>query len=169
MKKGKQSLALDIMDNIYCAANIKGYSSFNSALQNQLRILINLSFEFDKNDYSEILRRYNGGYWLGVSCNSHHLGDSFYTAGTFALNNSFCHSYEFCTGRTPFLIGGKRMYTGFDFYYKGLRCKITGWDKSNTKITAIGYKNTLKKLGRKLFSFDRDQWLEARKEIKTTL
>lgn len=165
MKKKKQSAALDVMDLVWINSSRNSYQTLNGGLEEVLGCLIEMDFIFGDNDFAEIKERYRGHYWLGVSANGHHYGERLYRLGATAYNNTFCLAYEKATSRVPFLFGSQRVFDGFEFFMDGLWWEVTGWTKDNQSIRTVGHKNRMKQGKRKLASFTREQWLEARKKI----
>jgi len=166
MKKKKQSAVLDIMDLVWHYSSRNSWLTLNQGLNTVLHSLIEMDLIFDVYDYEAIWNRYRGHFWLYVSPNGNHYGESLYAAGTRSYNNSFCLSYEKFTNREPFLLGSKRIYTGFEFEYDGLYWTVSGWTKDNKSIRIVGYKNRMKEGKRKLLQLDKDKWLKIRKTIK---
>lgn len=165
MKKKKQSSALDVMGLVFGASSRNSWQTLNQNLHTILRCLIEMDFIFDIDDYSEIDSRYRGGYWLYVSSNGNHMGESLYGAGTRSYNNTFCLSYEKATGREPFLLDSKRLHEGSEFFMDKLWWKVTGWTKDNKSIKIVGYKNRMNTGKKKLMELDREKWLVIRKNI----
>jgi len=154
----------DILNLVWRLSNITSYTTLNQGMRDVLINLIKLGIKFQEDDYEYIRTHYKSGYWLVVSLNGKHTGECFYDMGC-SENLSFCTSYEKSTGRVPFLLGSTRLHEGSEFTDKKLCYKVTGWNEDNKKINVVAYTNRMAKGKRKLFSFDRENWLSERKNF----
>lgn len=160
----KDSPVIEAMKIIWHNSDGQSYERLNAGLYSYLSALIRTGVEFDLDDFAEISKRFRPGYWFGMSQNGKHYGEGLYRLGCL-YNKSAALAYEDHYKRLPFILQNSRVYENFQFKYSGLCCTVTGWDGTNETLTAVGYPNWTTKKGRKLFSFDRNQWLEERKTM----
>jgi len=163
--ENQDSPVIQLMDIAWKKNGTKSWLRLNTALWVFLKSIIELQVKFEKDDWSNIVRKYNTFYWFGVSLNGHHHAEGLYAAAC-RTNKSAAISYEQHNGRKPFLIGSQRVYENFRFRFDGKICHITGWDKDNQTIRAVGYLDWEKTSKKTLYSWDQKQWKESCSSFK---
>lgn len=167
MEKPQLSPALEILSLVWKHVPYPSHEHVNRTMQSALTLVIDADIKFEENDFEYICKNFRPGYWIGTSPNGKHMGDWYYAT---ACNNnkSAAVAYEFYYKRTPFIAEGKRCSIQTQFVYNSLYCHVTGWGDSNDKINFVGYDESWGKGTRKLFSFDKKEWLSERKQFKFT-
>lgn len=180
MKKegNKLSQAMELLRYVSVNEQSNSHDWRERNMQDAMVLAIKSSMKFDEDDYILLQKSFSYGYWCGQSSNGLHYVESYYNLATGMFdsqmrtipNISYCLCYEKGTGRQPFIYKNHRVYTFFRFKYNNLFCHVTGWAKDNKKLNFVGYENSGNHNGndrgkRTLFSVDKKEWLEIRKQI----
>lgn len=101
------------------------YLTTNHIMQSVLYNLCTVA-KFDEDDFSELMKKFNFGYWGSNSI------ESFYGTMIVSGNNSAWKSFEKALERTPFILKSRRMYEGITFRVaednKWISYRCTGWN-----------------------------------------
>lgn len=125
-KQLDKSKVIDVLEYFFNQSfKPQSYRTTNSIMYRVLTALIEVA-DFKINDFLEITKKFNFGYW-GGNCI-----ESFYASSIISNNNSAWKSIEFYLKRTPFIINGKRCYESFSFTDKNSRVlyRCTGFNEA---------------------------------------
>lgn len=120
----------------------QSYIRLNAALQLGMQAVITAGLLFDLNDIREIASTFRSRYWF-----SDDDGEWIFKTAVKENNLSACLSFEDYKGRKPFILEGKRMYVGRQFYWydkdgKGYYVTCTSFAENGDYFTACSYKST---------------------------
>lgn len=94
----------------------KGHSwqILNGSLQAALHLAISAHYKFEPDDFHELYRRFDGGYWFGTNPDGKGMGVGYYAQAVECSNMSACQSYEAWRQMKPYLFLGKRLAVGYN-------------------------------------------------------
>ena len=99
---GEISPVVDIIDKLYEAVPGGSYSRLNSALQDQLSLLINSRVKFAEDDFNTLFKEYGGQHWITQ-------GGEWYGQAVEASNISACQSWEHHAEFQPHFLDSQRL------------------------------------------------------------
>ncbi len=143
----------------------------NTVLYDALNLAIDANMDFEITDFDNIFKNMQGGYWFGVNSNGKGYGEYFYKRSIDAKNTSAIKSFENWNNIKPFILKGKRMCISANFFDGKFQYKITGFSEDYKRIYAVAYLlDDINKEGKKkLFNFDKKEWLKFRKSNTLTI
>jgi hypothetical protein len=163
------SKAFELVKFVWDNEKIGSLILLNPRLQDALNLAISIQLKFDKNDFENLNKRYNGEYWFGANTNGKGIGEMFYSLACEVGNTSAAQSYEAFYNLKPFISKkGKRLHRGSRLIGNGKRYRVTGFDFNTKKIHFVSYDiSDWKETGkRNLHSFDNKEWNEFRKQLE---
>lgn len=163
-----KSTAYQLLQFVWRNERTKSLITLNHVMQDALHLAISAKLQFDKSDFSEILKNFRGGHWFGVNSNGKGSGERFYSSASRIGNTPACISYESFVGIKPFkTTKGHRCHQGKLFNdAASRRYTVTGFDFEKKTISLVSYDDYREEGKRKLHSFDNKEWLVFRKELK---
>jgi len=168
MKEIKKSPAYILIEFVWYNEKTTSYKKINEVMTLAIKIAIIANMEFYEDDFRNICKNFNGGYWFGVNLNGKGIGEEFYSLAIEYNNKSAIKSFEIFSGLKPFITKDRhRVYTGLCFYDSNYKYRITGFNYKNNKVYIVAYKRIdLREEGKKkLLNFSNKEWLEFRKKI----
>jgi hypothetical protein len=162
----KISTGFELVQFIWDNEKPDSLSRVNSIMQNALKLAINAQLEFDKNDFENIYKMFNGGYWFGANTNGKGDGENFYSLACEVKNISAAKSYESFYDFKPFITQkGNRLHDRSQLRNGDRRFIVTGFDFNTKKIHFVSYAfaDWEHKGKKQLHSFDNKEWNAARK------
>lgn len=167
MEEVKKSKAFELIEFVWRNERVKSWMLLNPLLQDAVDIAIGLHLEFSENDFKDIYKNFNGGYWFGANGNGKGMGERFYIKACKVKNISAARSFEKWLGIKPFITEkGNRLYAGFECLLKDKRrYRVTGFDAEKGAVSFVSYDNYRGEGKRKLHSYDNKEWLSVRPEF----
>lgn len=92
----------------------ESWRDINPMYARTLGLAINARLIFALTDFAEIVKRWNGPYWLGEDAN-----ERWYSKVVATGERSAILSVEHWLRRTPFMLDGERVYVGKQFQWEG--------------------------------------------------
>lgn len=153
MSKKTQTPVMQLMAMVYanaCRATGLSWERINQSMRRALLLAIESGFLFTEDDFANVFRMPNAGYWTGEM-------EEYYSAAVAGGNTPACHSFEAMQRRPPYIMddvrhdrdGGQhgtpsrerdRVAVGSRTTWNGYSVQVTSFAKDGSYLTACSYK-----------------------------
>lgn len=157
MQEKDESTVIEFLDLVWRNTNDAiGHSwmRLNHSMHDALMLAVKAGFKFEKEDFTEISKRFRFGYWGGAGSGENGFAESFYTAAVRNDNRSACIAFEAYKKRKPFIYGndnGARVRLAIGSDLKWTDCPIEEFVKPDWQENFI--KNEYRTLRVEVSSF----------------
>lgn len=138
MERKKPGTVMRLFECVFGSSDRLSWGQLNGALHDCLKLAIQAQMPFHKDDFFEIHKAWDGGYWMGTPT------EPLYSLCVEAGNLSACQSYENWYGRPPFMYESKRLHIGSKLKWESMDAEVTsfGEDHRGWHIGCCSYKKT---------------------------
>lgn len=134
----EQSDAYTLVALVYAKSWKTGGQSWrrlNAGLNTAVLLAISTGIEFGEDDFAQIYRDFQGGYWFtGVTG-----GEHFYRAAIEHNHSTAIASFEKWKGRRPMIVKGDRLWQGQHFVWDGQEVIVTSFNDAEQSVIACAY------------------------------
>lgn len=107
MSRSKMSPARALVMLVWDNCKAQSWIRLNHTMQAALSLAISSGMKFDEADIETIYQATRGHFWFGSRAET-----QFFSLAVESGNVSACRAWEDFAGRTPYILGGKRLYIG---------------------------------------------------------